>query len=94
MVLVQGGSYYTPDSSQSQDIWLLHKLAQTSGSGDEDITSSSQFIALICFAMATVDDTRQKFATVAEFQCLLVYLNNKLTSWRDNEHQRLGTDTV
>jgi hypothetical protein len=73
-------------------MWLGHHVHETTRGGDQDITTLLELLTLDASGTTAVDDTRTKHCSIAQLPGHVEDLSCKLTSWRDNKDQWLGSD--
>ena len=73
---------------------LVQEVLEATRSRDEDITALHHLFALILDGTTTIGHTRAKHGAVGQAASMIEDLSCQLTSRRQNEDQRLGTNRV
>lgn len=82
------------ETSERQQVHVLHEVHQTSRSGNEDVAPHLELLALVPAGGAAVDDARAQHGAIAETTSLIEDLARQLASGADDENERLGTNSV
>jgi hypothetical protein len=61
---------------------------------DEDVTTFGEFLTLLTHGTTAIGNARTKHRAVAKTTSFIEDLTTQLTSWCDDEDQRLSTNSV
>jgi len=104
IVYLQGSQYVSDsgkgtkrgilDTAHGEDVRLVHQVAETARSGDEDIAALTEIIECHAHGHATIHDAWAQHGPVAHATGLIPRLHRKLARRHDDNDEWLGPDLL